>query len=128
MSDKKSWTEVIMMPLVVAIVGIVGTLTVTNQQARNAQILAETQRANAIQQAEADRQIKILEIFAEKITSQEESQRLLGLRLLGAIDSVLAERLASAVAETEPQGTEVRRVADEVAAYAASRRPVRVQP
>jgi hypothetical protein len=61
--------------------------------------------------ADADRQVKILEIFAEKVASQDPQERILALRLLDALDPFLAEKLATAVLEGEPVEPEVRRVA-----------------
>jgi len=59
--------------------------------------------------------VKILEIFAEKVASQDQQERILALRLLDALEPALAEKLASAVVAAEPQESEVRKVADEVA-------------
>jgi hypothetical protein len=110
MPQGKSWIEVFLMPVVVAAVGILGTYFITEQQGRDANV-----------KADADRQIKILEIFSEKITSADEAQRILALRLLKAVDGDLAEKLASAVSETEPVESKVRQVANEVAAEADAR-------
>ena len=41
MSDRKSKTEVVLMPLVVALVGIVATFVIADQQEKNAQTLSE---------------------------------------------------------------------------------------
>ena len=110
MADKKNWIEIILMPIVVAGVGILGTYFITHQQERNAQA-----------KADSDRQVKILEIFAEKVTSPDEGQRLLALKLLRAVDDDLAAKLASAVAETEPEHSPVKEVATEVAIEARAR-------
>ena len=58
MAEKKSILEVVLMPSAIAIVGVLSTLVVTCQQQKSAETLAA-----------ADRQVKILEIFADKITS-----------------------------------------------------------
>jgi hypothetical protein len=110
MPQGKSWIEVFLMPVVVAVVGLLGTYFITEQQGRDAST-----------KADADRQIKVLEIFSEKITSEKETQRILALRLLKAVDPDLAEKLASAVSETEPKESKVRQVANEVAAEADAR-------
>jgi hypothetical protein len=107
MADSKSWVEIILMPLVVASVGILGTHFLAQQQERNAQA-----------KADSDRQVKILEIFAEKVTSADEGQRLLALKLLRAVDDGLAAKLASAVAEAAPEQSQVREVATAVATEA----------
>lgn len=110
MPQGKTWTEVFLMPLVVAVVGILGTYFITDQQGKDANT-----------KADADRQIKILEIFAEKITNSDEAQRILALRLLKAIDGDLAAKLATAVSEAEPKQSKVRQVANEVAEEADAR-------
>lgn len=110
MAEKKNWIEIFLIPLVLAVVGILGTHFITQQQGRNAQA-----------KADSDRQVKILEIFAEKITSPDERQRLLALKLLRAVDDDLAAKLASAVAEVEPLQSKVSEVATEVATEARAR-------
>lgn len=110
MEEKKSWIEIFLMPLVIAGVGILGTYLITQQQ-------ADVAEANAI----SERQVKILEIFAEKITNEDEKQRLLAIKLLRVLDDDLAEKLASAVAETEPEESEIKKVATKVADVAKAR-------
>jgi len=110
MANKKNLVEIMLMPIVVALVGIVGTCVVTHQQELNAQA-----------KAYADRQIKLLEILGEKITSKDESERILALSLLSTIDGDLAAKLAKAVAETEPEASNVRKVADKVVEEATAR-------
>ncbi len=100
MSTEKTWVEIVLMPMVVAVVGIVGTLLVTAQQAKNAELARKTELEKTQEIADADRQIKILEIFADKITSKSDSDKLLALEILTAIDGSLAEKLASAVKES----------------------------
>ena len=110
MAEKKSIIEVVLMPLVVAIVGAVGTLFITSQQHKSAEILAA-----------ADRQVKILEIFADKITSSEESERIFALRLLDTLDNELAAKLAHAVSENESEPPKVRQAADQIVVEAEAR-------
>lgn len=110
MSERKSWIEIILMPLMVALVGIVGTHLITAQQEKNAR-----------EKASADRQIKILEIFSQKITSRDKEDRILALRLLSAVDDNFAAKLAIAVSQTEPQQSEVSKVASIVAEEATAR-------
>jgi hypothetical protein len=110
MPDKKNWVEIFLMPLVIAGVGILGTYLITQQQ-----------ETNAIAKADSDRQVKILEIFAEKITDKDEKQRLLAIKLLRAVDDELAEKLASAVAETEPEKSDVKIAATKIADEAKAR-------
>jgi hypothetical protein len=114
MMDPKSWVEIVLMPLVVALVGIIGTITITNQQAENAALLRKTELEKTQEIADADRQIKILEIFSEKITSSDEKDRILAIRLLTALDGSLATKLATAVSESADKNSDIRRVAKEV--------------
>jgi len=107
--QKKNWIEVILMPLVVALVGILGTYLITAQQEDNA-------RAKAT----SDRQVKMLEIFSSKITSEDKKQRLMAINLLGVMDDELAEKLATAVEQTE-QDAGVRRAAARLAGEARAR-------
>jgi len=121
MSNKKSFIEVVLMPLVIALVGIGGTYFLTTQQGKNAKTSKDAQLESTRELAEADRQVKILEIFAEKVASNDQQERILALRLLDALDPALAEKLASAVVAAEPEESEVRKVADEVALEASAK-------
>ncbi len=113
-NGKKSKVEMVLMPLVVAIVGIAGTLLITAQQEKNARTLGDSQLECTRELAEADRQIKILEIFSEKVTSTDAKERMLALRLLRSLDGELAQKLATAVLEGEATNSEVHKVADEI--------------
>jgi hypothetical protein len=110
MAESRSWVEIVLMPLAVALVGTLGTYFITAQQQRSAEL-----------KAVEDRQIKILEIFADNITSNDEGERIFALRLLEAVDDDLAERLATAVSATEQEPSAVRSVATAVAQNAAAR-------
>ena len=44
MAEKKNWVEIVLMPLVVAGVGILGTHFITQQQEKNAQAKADSDR------------------------------------------------------------------------------------
>jgi hypothetical protein len=108
MSSEKTWTEIVLMPIVVAAVGVFGTLLVTGQQADNASLARKTELEKTQEIADADRQIKILEIFSEKITSQSEEDRILALKLLTALDGALAGKLAAAVSESSKSDSLVK--------------------
>jgi hypothetical protein len=119
--EEKTWIEIILMPLVVALVGILGTYWITREQEASARASSMAQIESAKEAADADRQIKVLEIFSEKIASKEQDQRILALRILGAVEPELAERLATAVAKSEPAGTRVKETAQQVAGEASAR-------
>lgn len=98
----KDWTQVVLMPLVVALVGVIGTWFITAQQ-------ESSEKARAV----AEREVKLLEIFASKVTSQRPEEKILALRLLRSIEPGLAEKLGEAVFESTPEGN-VREVARQV--------------
>ena len=100
---KKDWVEIFILPLVIACVGTFGTYLITGQQS-----------ANALTQANSDRQVKILEIFSEKMTHEDPRQRLLAIKMLAALDPELAAKMAFAAAETEPEESETRKAATSV--------------
>jgi hypothetical protein len=141
MGDSKSKLEIVLMPLAVALVGIAGSLIISNYQSRNASLLVAAQNDNAsklakaqteaaTEKANADRQIKVLEIFSKKITG-EDRDREIALRILRALDPDLHEKLASAVAESEPKDSEIgglalkeKAIADQRKFIAAQAKPV----
>jgi hypothetical protein len=89
----KTWIEVILMPLAIAIVGIMGTYLITNQQRNADEIRAATDRKAAEIRAASDRQIKLLEIFADKMISTNEEEILLAANLTMAMDLDLALKM-----------------------------------
>ncbi len=101
MTEKKSWLDVILMPLVVAFVGGLGTYLITQQQEMNAIERSKAQIQSAVQLADADRQVKILEIFAAKITDPDPGSRIMALRMLRVLNKDLAEQLSEAVKGVE---------------------------
>jgi|GEM_PF-4358584 len=121
MTDRKNWIEIFIMPLVIASVGILGTYFITQQQEDNAKSKADLDRQLSINRADSDRQIKIIEIFSEKITSNDEKQRMMALRLLRVLDDELAEKLASAAAEAERTESDAQKLAQKVVDVAKAR-------
>jgi hypothetical protein len=121
MPERKTWTEVVLMPIVIALVGIGGTYFITAQQSKNSEVASATQMDSARELADADRQVKVLDIFSEKITSQDAKTRIIALGMLRVLEPEMAEKLASVVAEQEPETSPVRRAADEAVREATSR-------
>ncbi|HEX6861365.1 MAG TPA: hypothetical protein VF414_01035 [Thermoanaerobaculia bacterium] len=121
MADRKNWTEIFLMPVVIALVGFAGTYFITQQQESSAWIAGQAQIKSAQQQAAAERQIKVLDIFSEKITSSDPNQRILALNLLRAIEPEFATKLALAVSAAEAPKSEVKRVAQQVAIESTAR-------
>jgi hypothetical protein len=107
MSEPKKWVEVALMPLVIAVVGIMGTYLVTSEQRETAKI-----------RADADRQIKIIDIFANKIISADVEERLLAARLTMAMDSDLALKIMTVFDLEAEKSTKVREVVKNLTAHA----------
>lgn len=95
------------MPIVVAVVGIIGTYLITHEQRQAAEL-----------RAEADRQIKILDIFADKIVSAEEEERLLAARLTMAMDNELALKIMTVFDLEAEQSPKVREVVKNLTSHA----------
>lgn len=121
MADRKNWTEIFLMPIVLAFVGIAGTYLITQEQESSTLIARDAQIKSAKEQAAAERQIKVLDIFAERVTSPDTNQRILALKMLRAVEPELAGKLALAVSETEAPKSEVKRVAQQVAIESTAR-------
>lgn len=109
------------MPLVIAFVGSVGTYFLTKQQIQSSMISSQAQIESSANLARSDQQIKVLEIFSEKITSDDVRERELAVRILQSVDPALAEKLAKAIAETETEDVQVRKLAQRIAETEASR-------
>jgi hypothetical protein len=121
MAEPKNWAEIFLMPIVIALVGVAGTYFITQHQESSARITGQAQLQSAKEQAAAERQIKVLDIFAEKVTSSDENQRILALRMLNAVEPELAAKLALAVSQAEDPRSAVKRVAQQVATESKAR-------
>ena len=121
MSESKSYLEIAIMPMVVAGLGIFGTHSVTSQQNRSTQILSQAQLQSEEKRTRGEQQLKILEIFSEKVVSADVRDRQVAIRILTALDVELATKLASAIAANESEAPEVRTLAREVVTAQASR-------
>jgi hypothetical protein len=88
------------MPLVIAAVGITGTYVLTNEQRNAAEIRAAEERKAVEIRAAADRQIKILELLLDKISSNEEDDRVFGYTMTQALDFELSSKILTALQGT----------------------------
>lgn len=121
MAKVRSTLEVFLMPVVVVLVGTMGTLVISSRQQESSERLGQTQLQAAREMAAADRQVQVLNLFAEKLASDDEGDKVVALCLLKAVDSELAQKLAAAVYEGEPSSSEVKRAAEDAIQEAASR-------
>lgn len=121
MSEKKSLLEMVVMPITVSIISIVGGIYLTQQQNSSATLERQAQFDNTRALAESERQIKILELFAAKITSPSIREQRLALQLLEVMDPELSKRLANALARSEEDHSPIKRQVAEAATRASER-------
>lgn len=118
----KSILEIVLMPLVIAVVGIIGTWFVTDAQNKmTAQLtaeqggreerMAERQLNQAKEESDGNRQLKLLEIFGDKITSPNIADQRLAMGLLRLVDPALAENLTKLVEEGKSTPVEIQELA-----------------
>ena len=125
MSDMKpkNILEVVLMPLVIALLGILGTFVITNVQQEYTKGLADAEIQRADRLAEAERlraekefamtmQVKLLEIFGERMVTGDLQERKNALLLLRAVDPNFAEPLTHALLQTSSTEPELRALAE----------------
>jgi hypothetical protein len=106
----KSWLELFLVPIVIALVGTAGTFIITKYQSENAEMLAREQMANAERVAMAqlessrrssktEQEMKILEVFGDKLISENPLERQMALDYMLVLGGDMAERLAGVAAE-----------------------------
>jgi hypothetical protein len=89
---------------VIGVVGILGTFFINWKLADYAD-----------RRATADRQLKILEIFSEKVSSDDITQRKLAISILNTLlDKELAKNIAYAVIDSEPNQSILKKEASQV--------------
>jgi hypothetical protein len=110
-SDRKRWAEIVVMPLAIALVGGMATFLITSYQTSSAERLAQATLESAAARARLEQQLKVLEIFAQRITSKDPREKEIAVRLLKVLDAELGEKIASVVASTTAEEPEVRQVA-----------------
>lgn len=94
----KSLFEIVLMPIAIAAVGVFGTITIEAVQTRSAERRAEAERIRGGSEFKASLQVKLLDIFGERIFSENEDDRILALLLLSAVEPGLAQNLTEAIA------------------------------
>jgi hypothetical protein len=104
MERKYYLLEILFAPVVIALIGILGTFFINSKL-----------EDSATKRAADDRQIKILEIFADKVSSNDELQQKLAINILTVLDPKLAGGIASAVSDSAPQQSIIKKAASQVA-------------
>jgi len=111
--------EVILMPLVIALVGFIGTKFITKSQIRSSENISSTELTSIEKRSRDEKQLKLLEIFSNKITSKDLNERILAVKLLGLLDPTLSTQLATIVAEDSSENRNVRMAANVIIQNAA---------
>jgi hypothetical protein len=117
--DHKKWGDVILMPLVVALLGSGATYFITRTQIDSSERLAAAERDSTEKRARLDRQAKLLEIFNAKITSPNVRDQKMAILLLRVVDPDVAIQLANVIAADENSTPEVKQAAHAVLAEAS---------
>lgn len=117
---KKSFLEIVLMPLVLAFLGLATTLTIhfsekqhraTTERIESRRLEEDSMRANERwvneqdlqkQQREIDTHLKLLEIFGDKLFSKDVGERKLALQLVQNVWPDLAVTLTEAVFRSDP--------------------------
>ena len=107
--EGKSLIEIVLMPLVVAMVGFWGTWIISERDERNATL-----------RAASEREAKMVEIFANKITSSDKNEKIMALKLLEVMEPDLAQKLGEAVLESDLD-EQVRAIASNAVEVATAR-------
>ena len=111
-SEKKSWMEFAVMPLVLAFLAWWSTTSinreqqnqtkaVTDAQLESAELTASAQLQSAEKVARRENVLKALELFNQSILKGDPAARSLAVRLLPAIDPELGRALAAEIAARE---------------------------
>jgi hypothetical protein len=112
--DPKKWWEAFLIPLTIALVGIIGTYFVTNQQIKSTELVSKAQLESADNHAKSEQQIKLLEIFFNKITSRDKNERETALIILKNLEPELAMKLAQVILEVPSQDPIILQTANEI--------------
>ncbi len=116
--SQKSLLEIVLLPIVITGVGILSTQIVTKAQLASADRIAQANISSADQHARSDQQIKLLEMFSDQFKSDDPAKRRMAVQMLGALEPELAEKLATAIAQSDPDA-QIRDVAQSVAQTAS---------
>lgn len=123
--QKRSLLEVGLMPVVVALVGILGTYFITkhqtdsSQRIRQAEIESAVEIANAqikssLELAQAEQDLKALEIFSKQISSDNPRERETAMRILHIVNADLAQQLGKIIIEDPSETARVKALAQAV--------------
>ncbi len=112
--NSKSIIQSLITPVVIAIVGGLGTYFITEQQIKSSIRLSESQIQSAESLAKSNQQVKIIEIFSDQIVSKDLREREIAIRILESLEPDLATKLISAVENTQTEDTLIRNIAKDI--------------
>ena len=121
--QKKSWFEIAVIPLAIAITGGVGTVAITRAQVQSAENIAKSNQEQTSRLADsnlqvvkeksaAEQRLKALELCIKYLTDSKPEVRESGVKLLEVIEPDLASKLRATLLISDPSA-DVRRVAAE---------------
>jgi hypothetical protein len=118
----KSWAEVLLVPIVLALVGLVGTFFITRYQIKSAEKIADAERSSGETQSRSEQQVKLLEIFAAKFTSENLKERESSFKLLRMADPEFADKISSAIVNDATENPKIQEQAKSVSEEVRSNR------
>ncbi len=117
MAEKIKWIEVVLVPIVLAIIGGVSTLLITSMQKKHTTEMGIVREENAKFLAKSETNMKYLEIYSNLMTKgtvKAEELAIITLELLAYHDSDLASKLAKIVDKDELKETSTQIIPENV--------------
>jgi hypothetical protein len=103
--------EKLLIPITIAVVGGYGSYIISHAQIKSAEKIADAQISCQEKNTKSDQQIKVLDIFFEKITVGTSEDRRYAIKILSFVTPDLAKKLSEAVINEMSQNPEIRKVA-----------------
>jgi hypothetical protein len=115
--EKKTLLEIILMPLVVAVIGATSTFAITSVQIANSERQFQAQLQSAEKIADGNLKVKALEIFRENIFEDDLQKRKMAVGMLTALDRELGLQISKVIAENKDESPEIQKLASETAKF-----------
>ena len=103
--------EKLLIPITIAVVGVYGSYIISHSQIKSAEKIAEAQIFCQEKNTKSDQQIKVLDIFFEKITVGTPEDRRYAIKILSFVTPDLAKELLEAVIDGMSDNPETQKVA-----------------
>ncbi len=98
----KKYLEILITPIVVAVIGVYGTYKITEAQIESSKTLSNAQLAIQVRQEDENQRLKLLEIFAQQVMSNDASERKMALGLINILDTDLSKDMLAYLATYDP--------------------------